>query len=159
MKIFFLFINQNICCGYSKEPSQWDGSFEHSQHVFKLIDKKMVLILLSKILSLDVWMIGWKWQQAPNNHTLLYHMISHLGLIMHHLFKLINQLWFTYLVLYPRWISHTNFQRWMTDILYYYTACEFPIQNFHRRTTVLYTITPGLSPVAVATVNSVTCLP
>ena len=21
-KIFFLFLNQNICCGYSKEPSQ-----------------------------------------------------------------------------------------------------------------------------------------
>ena len=27
--IFLLFLNQNICCGYSKEPSQWDGSFEH----------------------------------------------------------------------------------------------------------------------------------
>ena len=28
-KIIFLFLYQNICCGYSKEPSQWDGSFEH----------------------------------------------------------------------------------------------------------------------------------
>ena len=27
--VTFLFLNQNICCGYSKEPSQWDGSFEH----------------------------------------------------------------------------------------------------------------------------------
>ena len=26
-KIIFLFLNQNICCGYSKEPSQWDGFF------------------------------------------------------------------------------------------------------------------------------------
>ena len=29
-KLIFLFLNRNICCGYSKEPSQWDGSFEHS---------------------------------------------------------------------------------------------------------------------------------
>ena len=27
-KIIFLFLNQNICCGYSKESSEWDGSFE-----------------------------------------------------------------------------------------------------------------------------------
>ena len=27
-KIIFLFLNQNICCGYSKEPSRRDGSFE-----------------------------------------------------------------------------------------------------------------------------------
>ena len=31
-KIIFLFINQNICCGYSKEPPQWNGSFEHPKH-------------------------------------------------------------------------------------------------------------------------------
>ena len=29
----FLFLNQNIFCGYSKEPSQWDGSFEHPKHM------------------------------------------------------------------------------------------------------------------------------
>ena len=31
----FLFLNQNIilCCGYSKESSQWDGSFEHPKHM------------------------------------------------------------------------------------------------------------------------------
>ena len=28
-KIIFLFLNQNICCGYSKEPSQRDDSFVH----------------------------------------------------------------------------------------------------------------------------------
>ena len=44
-KIVFLFLNQNICCGYSKEPSQWDGSFEHPKHVFKLMAKKIILIL------------------------------------------------------------------------------------------------------------------
>ena len=26
--LIFLFLNQNIWCGYSKEPPQWDGSFE-----------------------------------------------------------------------------------------------------------------------------------
>ena len=31
--LIFLFLNQNICCGYSKEPSQWDGSFEHPKHM------------------------------------------------------------------------------------------------------------------------------
>ena len=34
LKIIFLFVNQNICCGYSKEPSRWDGSFEHPKHMF-----------------------------------------------------------------------------------------------------------------------------
>ena len=28
-KLFSLFLIQNICCWYSKEPSQYDGSFEH----------------------------------------------------------------------------------------------------------------------------------
>ena len=34
-KLLFLFVNQSICCGYSKEPSQWDGSFEHPKHMFR----------------------------------------------------------------------------------------------------------------------------
>ena len=37
-KIFFLFLNQNIYCGYSKEASQENGSFEHQKHMFKLMD-------------------------------------------------------------------------------------------------------------------------
>ena len=41
----FLFINQNICCGYSKEPSQWDGSFEHLKPMLRLTDKKIFTIL------------------------------------------------------------------------------------------------------------------
>ena len=47
-KIFFLFLNQNICCGYSKEPS-----FEHPKHMFKLMDKKIFTIILSK--NLLIW--------------------------------------------------------------------------------------------------------
>ena len=44
-KLFFFFRNQNICCGYSKEPSQWDGSFEHPKHMFKLMAKEINAIL------------------------------------------------------------------------------------------------------------------
>ena len=44
----FLFLNQNICCGYSKEPSQWDGSSEHPKHMLKMMDKKIFIILQSK---------------------------------------------------------------------------------------------------------------
>ena len=40
-----LFLNQNICCGYAKEPSQWDGSFEHPKHMLKSIGKKVLTIL------------------------------------------------------------------------------------------------------------------
>ena len=49
-KLFFLFLNQNIWCGYSKEPSHWDGSFEHPKHMFKLMDKKIIAILRWQIL-------------------------------------------------------------------------------------------------------------
>ena len=38
-KLFFLYPIQNIHCGYSKEPSQWDGSFEHPKHMFKSMSK------------------------------------------------------------------------------------------------------------------------
>ena len=47
---FFLFLNQNICCGYSKEPSHWDGSIEHPKHMFKLMDKKIIAILRLQVL-------------------------------------------------------------------------------------------------------------
>ena len=40
IKLIFLFLNQNICCVYSKEPSQWDGSFEHPQNMLKMMGKK-----------------------------------------------------------------------------------------------------------------------
>ena len=44
-KIIFLFLNQNIHCGYSKEPSRWDGSFEHPKHMLKIMGKKIFTIL------------------------------------------------------------------------------------------------------------------
>ena len=48
--LFFLFLDQNICCGYSKEPSQWDCSFEHPKHMLKLMGKKIFTILRWKFL-------------------------------------------------------------------------------------------------------------
>ena len=33
--LIFLFLNQSICCDYSKELSQWDGSFEHPKHMHR----------------------------------------------------------------------------------------------------------------------------
>ena len=44
-KIIFLFLNQNICYWYSKEPSRWDGSFKHPEQMIKLMDKKIITIL------------------------------------------------------------------------------------------------------------------
>ena len=44
-KSFFLFLNQNICCGSSKEPSHWDCSVEHPKHMFKLMGKEINAIL------------------------------------------------------------------------------------------------------------------
>ena len=41
LKIIFLFLDQNICCGYSKVLN----SFEHPKHMFKLMDKKIITIL------------------------------------------------------------------------------------------------------------------
>ena len=45
LNLSFLFLNQNIFCGYSKEPSQWDGSFEHPKLMFEQMDKIIITIL------------------------------------------------------------------------------------------------------------------
>ena len=34
-----------MTCGYSKDPSRRDGSFEHPKHMFQLMDKKLIAIL------------------------------------------------------------------------------------------------------------------
>ena len=55
-KIIFLFLKQNLCCGYSKEPPQWDGSFDHPKHMLKLMGKKIFTLLSSKIfVYLNLW--------------------------------------------------------------------------------------------------------
>ena len=50
LKIIFLFLNENICCEDSKEPSHRDRSFEHSKRMFKLMVKKIITFLCSKSL-------------------------------------------------------------------------------------------------------------
>ena len=49
-KWFFLLLNQNICCGYSKETSQWDGSFEHP---LNLMGKEINAILCAQ--TILIW--------------------------------------------------------------------------------------------------------
>ena len=71
-KLIFLFLNQNIhvCCGYSKEPSQWDGSFEHPKHMLKLMGKKIYTVLSTKILMIQILKIqsGVSWRFSSHQH-------------------------------------------------------------------------------------------
>ena len=46
--MIFLFLNQNICCGYVKESSHQDDSFEHPKHMLKLMGKKIFTVLRFK---------------------------------------------------------------------------------------------------------------
>ena len=67
-KLIFSFLNQTICCGYSKELSQWDGSFEHPKHMFKLLVKKITRFFMhttNLILTYD-------FQTNEKNHFTLY---------------------------------------------------------------------------------------
>ena len=52
-----IFLNKNICCGYSKEPSQWDDSFEHPKHMLKLMGKKIFTIIYAQMFCLSKHMI------------------------------------------------------------------------------------------------------
>ena len=54
-KILFLFLNENICCDLSLEPSRCDGSNGGSQNIFYgeiwLINPKLSLLLLLSVFS------------------------------------------------------------------------------------------------------------
>ena len=53
--MIFLLLNQNMCCGYSKQPSQRDGSFENPKHNVKLMGKKTIQVHAKKcVLLTDV---------------------------------------------------------------------------------------------------------
>ena len=46
--IFFLFLNEDICCGYSLEAPHWGASNEYPQHMFLLRNKKAISIFRMK---------------------------------------------------------------------------------------------------------------
>ena len=46
--IFFLFLNENICCGYSLEAPRQGASIEYPQHMFSLRNKKDIGIFQTK---------------------------------------------------------------------------------------------------------------
>ena len=52
IKNYFL-ISQNICCVYSKELFQWDGSFEHPKHTKKMMGKKIYLHIYAQKMCLS----------------------------------------------------------------------------------------------------------
>ena len=70
--LIFLFLHQNICCGFSKEPTRWDGSFEHPKHMLKLMGKKIFICLRWKgfvylnLWSLDNYQRGEKYIKLSN---------------------------------------------------------------------------------------------
>ena len=74
-KTFFLFLNQNICCGYSKEPSQWDGSLEHPKQLFKLmgktLTKKYVIFLCGSTKSICKRMMEYQ-HIGPDEEVLIH---------------------------------------------------------------------------------------
>ena len=80
LKINFFFLNQNICCGYLKEPSLWHGSFEHPKQILQIMDQKIFTILLqffSIYLDLPVWygmgLCQTLFKLHPNHH---HHLIQ-----------------------------------------------------------------------------------
>ena len=48
IKIIFLFLNQNICCWCSKEPSQLDGFFKHQKQMLKMMGMKIFTLFAKK---------------------------------------------------------------------------------------------------------------
>ena len=49
VSIFFLFLNENICCGYSLEAPQRGASNEYPQHIFSLRNKKIIYLIATLI--------------------------------------------------------------------------------------------------------------
>ena len=74
----FLFHNQNICCGCSIETSQWDGSFEHPKHMFRLLGKKIIVILCPKCL------LNWTYDLLNGHSALIkWKMIKEISQTCH----------------------------------------------------------------------------
>ena len=45
LNLYFLISQVNICCGFSKEPFQEDGSFKHPTQMFGPIDMEVFTII------------------------------------------------------------------------------------------------------------------
>ena len=54
IKDSLLYLDKDLCCGYSKESSQLDGSFEHPTQIIKLMDNIISTILLFKTVHLHL---------------------------------------------------------------------------------------------------------
>ena len=63
----FLPISFNICCGCSKEPSHWDGSFEYPHHTFWLRNKKISFSI--QTLNLSPGLPIWKATDCTKQHS------------------------------------------------------------------------------------------
>ena len=55
--IILLPINLNMCLGYSKEPSNGDGSFEYPQHMFLMRNKENSFPIHTLIWRLGVFTV------------------------------------------------------------------------------------------------------
>ena len=49
VSIFFLFLDENICCGYSLEAPHRGASNEYPQHMFLWRNKKSIYLILTLI--------------------------------------------------------------------------------------------------------------
>ena len=56
--IFFLFLNENVCCGYSLEVPWQCASNEYPQHIFLLRNKKDISSFrMKKVPYLLLWVL------------------------------------------------------------------------------------------------------
>ena len=55
---FSYFSTKTYVFGYSKEPSHWDGSYEHQKHMFKLMGKEINAILGAQTILIWTYAIG-----------------------------------------------------------------------------------------------------
>ena len=72
--IFFLFLEKNICCGYSLEGPQQGASNEYPQHMFSSRNKKNISIFRMKKAP---YLLLWMYEDA-NLLTLLICSISQI---------------------------------------------------------------------------------
>ena len=93
--IFFLFLDENICCGYSLEAPRWGASNKYPQHMFSLRNKKDISIFrMKKVPYLLLWSLfhyllmwlktaGWVASSTDPDRT-SHSVVSDLGLYCLH---------------------------------------------------------------------------